>query len=126
MLSHHEWNSTLAHIETVRHHGVPVLAVSGEVDCCTVDEMLAEVDEHLKARPPAMVLDLTAVTFFGSAGLRLVLHASMGAKQLDSAFAVVAARSVVLKPMRVSQVDEAVLLRPDLHSALAAVSASGR
>lgn len=53
-------------------------SISGEIGMSTVDDMFDEVNTCLKARPQAAVLDLSAVTFLGSTGPRLVLHTHLG------------------------------------------------
>ena len=52
-----------------------VVAPSGEIDLATIDALQAEVDAAASEASP-VVLDLRAVTFIDSAGLRLVLHNS--------------------------------------------------
>ncbi len=60
--------------------GVVTVAVSGELDLATGPELRTTVREVLAARPWRLTIDLTAVTFCGSTGLRtlLVLHAAAG------------------------------------------------
>lgn len=56
--------------------GVVTVVVSGELDMATCRRMDRTVREALAARPWRLTIDLTAVTFCGSAGLRalFVLH----------------------------------------------------
>ncbi|MGW3963704.1 STAS domain-containing protein [Amycolatopsis sp. NPDC005003] len=60
--------------------GVVTVAVSGELDLATSPELRKTVREVLAARPWRLTVDLTAVTFCGSTGLRtlLLLHAAAG------------------------------------------------
>ncbi|MET8995776.1 STAS domain-containing protein [Amycolatopsis sp. NPDC004169] len=53
--------------------GVVTVAVSGELDLATSPELRAKVREVLTARPWRLTIDLTAVTFCGSSGLRTLL-----------------------------------------------------
>ncbi|WP_410592026.1 STAS domain-containing protein [Amycolatopsis sp. lyj-23] len=61
--------------------GVVTVAVSGELDSVTVPGLDKAVRDALAARPWRLTVDLTAVTFCGSAGLRtlVALHAAAGA-----------------------------------------------
>jgi hypothetical protein len=58
--------------------GVVTAAVSGELDLASVPDLERAVREVLAARPWRLTIDLTAVTFCGSTGLRalVVLHAA--------------------------------------------------
>jgi len=52
-----------------------VLVVSGEVDMAGAPQLTAELDRCLAQRPATLVLDLTEVSFFGSAGLHTLAAA---------------------------------------------------
>ncbi|WP_434446743.1 STAS domain-containing protein [Lentzea sp. E54] len=86
--------------------------------------MFDELDACLATRPEAMVLDLGGVTFLGSAGVRLVLHAHLGMEESHARLAVVAAHRTVLKPLHITDVDRLLDLYPSVSDALAAVGAS--
>jgi anti-anti-sigma factor len=59
-----------------------VVAPAGEIDLATVDALEAAVEAAL-AEAEHIVLDLRAVTFIDSAGLRLVLETSREAARLS-------------------------------------------
>ncbi|WP_206785626.1 STAS domain-containing protein [Amycolatopsis sp. MtRt-6] len=52
-----------------------VVEVTGEVDLCTVAGLAAVLDEHLRARPGVLRVDLGQVRFLGAAGIRVLLRA---------------------------------------------------
>lgn len=52
-----------------------VLSVLGEIDLVTVPGLEAAIAEHVAAAP-CLVIDLSAVTFFGSLGLSALLRAT--------------------------------------------------
>ena len=63
-----------------------IVAPRGEIDLATVDTVEAEVREALAEPHTEIVLDLRAVTFLDSTGIRLVVGL---ARDLGPAFAVV-------------------------------------
>ncbi|MDX3189536.1 STAS domain-containing protein [Streptomyces sp. MN03-5084-2B] len=52
-----------------------VVEVTGEVDLCTVTRLAAMLDEHVRARPGVLRVDLGQVRFLGAAGIRVLLRA---------------------------------------------------
>ncbi|MGW3966190.1 STAS domain-containing protein [Amycolatopsis sp. NPDC005003] len=52
-----------------------VVEVTGEVDLCTVARLAALLDEHVRARPGVLRVDLGQVRFLGAAGIRVLLRA---------------------------------------------------
>jgi len=57
-----------------------VLEVDGEVDLCTAPPLAAALDEHLRARPGVLRIDLGKVRFLGAAGIRVLLRAQRHAE----------------------------------------------
>ncbi|MEU4804452.1 STAS domain-containing protein [Actinosynnema sp. NPDC023587] len=76
---------------------VLLVEVVGEVDLDTVPD----IRTALSAPAPAVVLDLAAVTFFGSAGIQLLVDAD---REIE-ALAVVASTRLVLRPLVVTGLD---------------------
>jgi anti-anti-sigma factor len=64
-----------------------LLSVHGELDLATVDEVRARLDA-LQAERRAVVLDLDALQFMDSTGIRLVLQAAQDAERTGWSFAV--------------------------------------
>jgi anti-sigma B factor antagonist len=62
-----------------RDGAAAVLAVSGEVDMATAPRLRRDVLAALRDAPEALVLDLTGVTFLGSAGLTVLVEARRSA-----------------------------------------------
>ncbi|MDX3660097.1 STAS domain-containing protein [Streptomyces sp. ID05-26A] len=104
------------------HDGIDVVIVAGEIDRAADGSPLLVALDALRERPPAgLVLDLGAVTFFGSAGINLLVGVVRRAKSANVPFAVVAESRVVLRPLAISGVDALLTVRPDLRAALAAL-----
>ena len=101
-------------------HGVRVLRISGELDIAVAPGLLPRVPE-LVGGAQAVVLDLAAVTFFDSAGVRLVDHLARECGRADVRFSVVATPGTT--PARVLDIVGfgPPLVTPDLAAALAAV-----
>jgi anti-anti-sigma factor len=55
--------------------GGPVLHVRGEIDLATAGELRARVGEHARSVAAAVVLDVSAVTFIDSTGLKALVGA---------------------------------------------------
>ncbi|MEU4253660.1 STAS domain-containing protein [Amycolatopsis sp. NPDC026612] len=57
-----------------------VVEVAGEVDLCTMARLAEVLDEHLRARPGVLRIDLGEVRFLGAAGIRVLLRAQRHAE----------------------------------------------
>jgi anti-anti-sigma factor len=71
-----------------RANDAVVVVPVGEIDLATVDELQAEVDAAA-GEAAQVVLDLRAVSFIDSAGLRLVVHSSRAIEAGGGTLAVV-------------------------------------
>ncbi|MFI9818440.1 STAS domain-containing protein [Saccharothrix variisporea] len=90
--------------ETSEVDGVVVLRLAGELDMVSERVPEDEVRARIADRPPAVVLDLREVTFFGSNGISLVLGALQEARRHAVGFALVADSRPVLRPLEVTDV----------------------
>ena len=97
--------------------GVQVVAVFGEIDEYNIDPIRTALD----LSSPAVVLDLCAVTFFGSAGLALLVECQQEAEHNDTVFVIAAAQRAILRPLGVTGVDQMILRYDAAPEALAAV-----
>jgi anti-sigma B factor antagonist len=114
-------NVCQATARTVRRGGVVVTTVAGEVDIDSGDLILHELTTQLARAPAAVVVDLSSVTFFGAAGVNLLVQMREQADRRDVAFAVVAGQRAVLRPLRATDTDRALHCVPTLPEAMAAV-----
>ena len=71
-----------------RAGGVVVVVPAGEIDLATVELLQAEIDAAA-TESTQVVLDLRAVTFMDSAGLRLIVHSSRALEGKGGALAIV-------------------------------------
>ncbi|QUQ62845.1 anti-sigma factor antagonist [Kutzneria sp. CA-103260] len=83
-----------------------VLAVSGEVDLGTAPSLEEAVTTAVStAGAHAVRIDLTAVSFMDSTGLRVLLSGRQAAEQRGIAFSVANPQPHLLKVMRVTGID---------------------
>ncbi|MFI9010740.1 STAS domain-containing protein [Actinosynnema sp. NPDC053489] len=97
--------------------GVAVVSVSGEVDMLTAPQLRAEALRHLDGR--TLVLDLSGVTFLGSAGLAVLVEASQQAKARDAEFRVVAVDRAVTRPLVATGLGDVFSVSASVEEALA-------
>jgi anti-anti-sigma factor len=83
----------------------PLLTVGSvtQDDMDTGELIHAELTARLDLSPPALVVDLAGVVFFGSAGIALLLEAKQRTDDLGARLAVVAGRSAP-RPLAVTGV----------------------
>ncbi|QQQ73475.1 STAS domain-containing protein [Saccharothrix sp. 6-C] len=108
-------------VEATSYRGVPVLAVRGELDSTTIQPLRTGLSDQLDQRPPGLVLDLSGVTFMGSTGLQALADAIVRSRQSGTVLAVAAGHRAVLLPIGLTGLDGAVVVRPTVHDAVAAV-----
>lgn len=101
-------------VREARQDGVPVVAVTGEVDIATAPMVGAELTVQLERSPTVLVVDLRQVTFFDSSAISVLLVAHRRAADLR----VVADQAVVLKPLHFSGMDMVFRIHPTLATAL--------
>ena len=109
------------HAQPDRAGGVRVLVGTGELDVAALPPVLPTVP-GLVAGAAGVVLDLTAVTFFDSSGVRLVDALARACGESGAPFRVVAPHRVLAR--RVLEIVGLVdgLVEDDLDAAVAAVS----
>jgi len=107
---------------TVRVRTVPeavVVAAAGDLDLGTAPVLRARARAALDGRPGALIVDLGAVTFCGSAGLQVIAELAGESAAADVPFAVVAAGRPVLRSLQVTRMDTTLALHPTVDGACA-------
>lgn len=97
--------------------GVVVLHVAGEVDLLTA----AALGEHIRAHldpSRVLVLDLSGVSFLGSAGLAEIVSTSQEGTESGSRLMLVATSRAVLRPMEVTGLLALFPVYPSVEAAL--------
>src|SRR3954470_15247412 len=105
----------------VEHRGdIAVIVVSGEVDVLSVPALDEAINDLIGDGPRPLIVDLSAVTFLGSAGLRSLVSTQ---QRLSGAagFAVVANGAPTSRIIQLTHFDEAFLMCLTLDEALRCV-----
>jgi anti-sigma B factor antagonist len=82
-----------------------VLSVSGQIDVATVDALAGKIREAIAEEPETVVVDLSAVGFFGSGGLNTLLEADGRARASGCRLVVVPGTGVVRRLLERTQAD---------------------
>jgi anti-sigma B factor antagonist len=105
---------------SVEHQdGVVVLVVGGEIDVATAPVLDTAIVDVLAQEPSALVIDLAAVEFLGSAGLRLLVQTKD--KLNGSGPLAVVATGLVSRPIQLIGLDNVISLHKTRDDALTAV-----
>jgi anti-sigma B factor antagonist len=110
---------------TVKHEvcdGAAIVRAEGEVDTSNVGELsshlMAALDLAASNQAQLIVVDLEAVTFFGSAGMNAVLDCHQKASAAGTPLRLVADNVNVVRPIEVTQLDSVLDIYPTLADAL--------
>lgn len=101
--------------------GIVVIAVEGEIDVDTADEVLDAVRHAFVSAGPALIADLTEVSFFGSTGISTLISAHEHAEELGKKLHVVAPQRAVRRPLQVTGVADVLALHDSVEEALSAL-----
>jgi anti-sigma B factor antagonist len=102
-------------------HDLAIISATGEIDTGSVRLLQRELWQDW---PACLVLDLSGVTFFGSAGLRAMEGAVSRACAERRRLAIVSAARAVVRPLRIFGIDTRVGVYPILADALREVRLS--
>ncbi|WP_394615802.1 STAS domain-containing protein [Lentzea sp. JNUCC 0626] len=101
--------------------GVVVIAVEGEIDVDTADVVLDAVRLGFDTAGPALVADLTLVSFFGSTGISTLITAHEMAEGHGKKLHVVAPQRAVRRPLQVTGVADVLALYDSVDDVLSAL-----
>lgn len=94
-----------------------VVAAAGDLDLDTASMLRAQAEMVLADRPDAVIVDLGGIEFCGSAGLQVLAELVEATEEARMAFAVVADRYPVLRPVRLSGMDATFALHGTVDGA---------
>ena len=98
-----------------------MLRVAGEIDVLTIDQFRAAVGTGLDQLPHRgiLVIDLTGVTYLGSPGLQALVNATRAAsRRREPLRIVVDANHTVIRPIRLTGLDDVLVLFHSVEDAL--------
>ena len=108
-------------IDTASIEGGVIIAVAGEIDLLTADE-LTEALETEVARQALVVVDLTAVSFLSSSGLAALALAHRAAVEAGHVLRLVAGNRVTLRPIQITGLADEIGVFASLPDAVAGVA----
>ena len=97
-----------------------VVSVSGEIDLVTAPALEQAISAVVAGSPTALVIDLSAVEFLGSVGLK-ILAATYEKLSKQTGFGVVARGPATRRPIHLTGLDKTFPLYPTLDDALTGV-----
>ena len=109
---------------SVEHRdGIAVIVVGGEIDLVTAPALETAVTDVLAENPSALIIELSAVDFMGSIGLKILVTTR---QQIDAParFAVVANGPATSRPIELTGLDKTLPLYPTLDEAVTALGSS--
>ena len=111
---------TILEVDTEeRGNGLVRVRLRGELDLSTVGKVQDELSRLEAAGVPMVILDLSALSFLGSTGLRCVVNAAARAKQPERRFVVVRGPEHVQRVFSITRLDERLEIVDDASSVLA-------
>ena len=94
-------------------NGVIVLQLRGELDLATAPGLGQAINRALDARPSTLRLDLSALTFLDSTGIRVLIAGSRRAGAEGCSLVLHAPTRSVLKALRLTGVDGLMVIEAD-------------
>jgi anti-anti-sigma factor len=115
-------SSDLLTVEVGTRDGAVVVSVRGELDLATVPVLRERLDSlgDVATAPSRVVIDLTGVTFIGSAGLALLVEQHAKCAERNVVLVVVASGSVVPRAIQVTALDQVFAVHETVDAAIGA------
>jgi anti-anti-sigma factor len=113
--------SPLLTVRAAEVAGLMVVAVEGEIDVDTADDVLDAVRLGFVSAGPALIADLTLVSFFGSTGISTLISAHELAEENGKKLHVVAPQRAVRRPLQVTGVADVLSLYDSVEEAVSAL-----
>ncbi len=98
--------------------GVPVVAVSGEVDVYSAPALKESLTELLQGGASTVIVDLTDVGFLDSTGLGALVEARSATTEAGGALALVCNQDRILKLFSITGLDGVFSLHPTVDAAV--------
>ena len=97
---------TILNVETEDHGSQVRIALRGELDLSTVSRVEDELRRAEASAPPVVVLDLSALSFLDSTGLRTIVTADQRARKSGRRLAIVKGPDTVHRVFTITRLDE--------------------
>src|SRR5436190_15105657 len=109
-------------ISTDNRGDVTVVAITGDMDALTADEVTTYLDERVKEGMVRLVADLSGVPYISSAGLRSLLATVKAARQAGGDLHLAAAQDNVQNLLAMSGFTSIMKSYPNVETAIAGFS----
>lgn len=110
-------------VRSVRHSPtLHVCRVSGEIDLLTVTTLVQVLDDLHEQRVPAVIVDLTGVTYCAAAGVQALLNATERARNGGQRLAVVIANLTVARVLKATETSDGIENYASLSDAMLALT----
>ena len=116
-------NALPMQVSPIDHAGLPVLFLEGEVDLYQSPILRTILQEHVKARTPALALDLSGVPYIDSSGLATIVEYVRGAQEFGGKIALLGLSvrvKTIFDLVRLGEILPIVATRDDAHARLLA------
>ncbi|MFE3448802.1 STAS domain-containing protein [Nonomuraea sp. NPDC059194] len=111
----------MLHLSCQHLPGITVVAIAGEIDIATADELETFIREARLHPSDHLVFDLAEMTFIASVGLQVLLDAARFTRRHDGTVQLAALRSEPRRIMEITQVDTQLPVHASVEQAIAAV-----
>jgi anti-anti-sigma factor len=111
---------TILEVETEERDGLVRLTLRGELDLSTVGKVEQELRKAESADAPAVVLDLSALTFLDSTGLRAVVTADERLREKGGRLVIVRGPEPVHRVFAITRLEEQLEIVDDASQAQSA------
>jgi anti-sigma B factor antagonist len=115
-------NNDLISTSVVYHHGIAVLAISGEIDLASAAAFENAISEVLAEDPPSLIIDLLGVRFLASLGVGILVKARDTFVD-PQRFSVVAQGPMTARIIQLLDLDRVLSLQVTVEDALTAARA---
>jgi anti-anti-sigma factor len=105
-MGEHSDESSQFSVQTAAGEGQFTITLSGELDIATADELSAAVDSATLAADEQLVIDLSAVGFMDSTGLRVLIAANKRAEAAGFKLVIVTGDSPAKRVLELTRMDE--------------------
>jgi anti-sigma B factor antagonist len=114
-------------IQRTRVGAAVVVEATGEVDMATAPALEREIEQACaEIRPPApIVVDLTGVSFLGSAGLTVLVQAERRCRAHGHTLRVAAQHRAVLRTITLTGLDQVLDIHPSVPQAVRTTAGNG-
>lgn len=110
-------------VQVVQHETITVLVAEGSLDSLSADSLTQVLDQQILAGNTRLVVDLAAVHYTSSAGLRSLLMALKGARRVGGDLRLGAAQPNVMEVLSLAGFTSIIKTFDDVSAAIASYAA---